>query len=67
MRLAFTQPDHLVVVPDYHPGYGLDDGTRAQALCLVRVRKWKVSEAATYVGVHPSTLYKWLSATKGGL
>jgi hypothetical protein len=68
MRLAFppNSRDHLVVVPDYHPAYGLDDSTRAEVLRLVRVDGLSVKEAIARspVNIHQSTVYKWLSHTK---
>lgn len=68
MRLAFTpnSRDHLVVVPDYHPAYGLDDSTRAEVLRLVKVDGLPVREAIARspVKIHPSTVYRWLSHTK---
>lgn len=69
MRLAFTSLDWdcLVVVPDYHPQYGLDDTTRAEVLRLVMVDKLPVKEAAHRSKLHQSTVYKWLAATKKGL
>lgn len=65
MRLAFTSLDwdHLMVVPDYHPDYGLDDTTRAEVLRLVRVDDLSVREAAARSKLHPSTVYRWLSHT----
>ena len=67
MRLAFTpsNPDYLIVVPDYHPSYGLDDTTRAEVLRLVRVEGVSVKEAAAQFNVGQSTVYKWLSHLKG--
>jgi hypothetical protein len=67
MRLAFTpsDPDYLIVVPDYHPAYGLDDTTRAEVLRLVRVEGVSVKEAAVQFNVGQSTVYKWLSHLKG--
>jgi DNA-binding transcriptional ArsR family regulator len=67
MRLAFTpsDPDYLIVVPDYHPAYGLDDTTRAEVLRLVRVEGVSVKEAAAQFNVGQSTVYKWLSHLKG--
>jgi DNA-binding transcriptional ArsR family regulator len=67
MRLAFTpsNPDYLIVVPDYHPAYGLDDTTRAEVLRLVRVEGVSVKEAAAQFNVGQSTVYKWLSHLKG--
>ena len=64
MRLSFTptHPDYLVVVPDYHPSYGLADGTRARVICQVRVDKLPVKQAAALNNLHPSTVYKWLFA-----
>jgi hypothetical protein len=69
MRLAFTShsPDHLVVVPDYHPHYGLDDGTRARVLCLVVVDGLSVKEAAAVSGLSLSTIYKWRRDAKKDL
>lgn len=62
MRLSFTptHPDYLVVVPDYHPSYGLADDTRARVICLVKVDGLPVKEAAAQNKLHPSTVYKWL-------
>jgi hypothetical protein len=67
VRLAFTpsSPDYLIVVPDYHPAYGLDDTTRAEVLRLVRVEGVSVKEAAAQFNVGQSTVYKWLSHLKG--
>jgi hypothetical protein len=64
MRLSFTptHPDYLVVVPDYHPAYGLADDTRARVICLVRVDKLPVKQAAALNNLHPSTVYRWLFA-----
>jgi hypothetical protein len=64
VRLGFTptHPDYLVVVPDYHPAYGLADDTRARVICLVRVDKLPVKQAAALNNLHPSTVYKWLFA-----
>ena len=69
MRLGFTSthPDYLVVVPDYHPAYGLADDTRARVICLVRVDKLPVKQAAALNNLHPSTVYKWLFAINKGL
>ena len=62
MRLGFTptHPDYLVVVPDYHPAYGLADDTRAKVLCLVKVDGLPVKEVAALNNLSPSTVYKWL-------
>jgi hypothetical protein len=62
MRLSFTptHPDYLVVVPDYHPSYGLADNTRARVICQVRVDKLPVRKAAALNNLSPSTVYKWL-------
>ena len=64
MRLSFTlsHPDYLVVVPDYHPAYGLADDTRARVICLVRVDGMSVKDAAAQNNLSPSTVYKWLFA-----
>ena len=64
MRLSFTptHPDYLVVVPDYHPAYGLADNTRARVICQVRVDKLPVKQAAALNNPSPSTVYKWLFA-----
>lgn len=69
MRLAFTSLDWdcLVVVPDYHPEYGLADSTRAEVLRLVKVDGLPVREAAARYNLGQSTVYKWLSHTKKGL
>lgn len=69
MRLAFTpsSPDYLVVVPDYHPAYGLDDTTRAEVLRLVKVDGLPVREVAARFNIGQSTIYKWLAHTKKGL
>lgn len=70
MRLAFTpsQPDTLVVVPDYHPDFGLDDTTRAEVLRLIIVGGLSVKEAITHstVKIGQSTVYKWLADSKKG-
>ena len=49
-----------MVVPDYHPSYGLADSTRAKVLCLVKVDGLPVKVAAAQNNLHPSTVYKWL-------
>lgn len=67
MRLGVAKPDYLVVVPDYHPSYGLDDDTRAEVLRLVVVDKLPVKEAARRHRLHQSTVYKWLASVKKGL
>lgn len=69
MRLAFTSLDwdYLVVVPDYHPAYGLDDTTRAEVLRLVMVDKLPVKVAARRHRLAKSTVYKWLAAIKKDL
>lgn len=69
MRLAFTSLDwdYLVVVPDYHPAYGLDDTTRAEVLRLVMVDKLPVKVAARRSNLHQSTVYKWLRQIKKDL
>lgn len=66
MRMAFipSSPDYLVVVPDYHPAYGLDDGTRAEVLRLVAVDGLPVKVAAARYKLNPSTVYRWLSHIK---
>lgn len=66
-RLAFSTPDYLVVVPGYHPDYGLDDNTRAEVLRLVVVDGLSVKEAARRSKLHQSTVYKWLAAIKKDL
>lgn len=60
MRLGFSQPDYLVLVPDYHPAYGLDDNTRAEVLRLVVVDKLPVKVAARRHRLHPTTVNRWL-------
>lgn len=65
MRLAFT-PDHLIVVPDYHPDYGLDDSTRAKVLSLIILDKHSVKQAAALNNVGLSTAYRWVSHSKKG-
>lgn len=69
MRLAFTSsaPDFIVLVPDYHPDYGLDDATRARVLHLVVVERLPVKEVAAACKLHPSTVYKWMVAVRKGL
>ena len=69
MRLGFTPhcPDHLIVVPDYHPAYGLADSTRAKVLCLIIVDKLPVKQAAALNNVGLSTAYRWVSHSKKGL
>ena len=69
MRLAFTpsSPDHLMVVPDYHPAYGLHDSTRAEVLRLVRMDGLSVRKVAALYNLHISTVYRWLSHTKKDL
>lgn len=66
MRLAFTpsSSDHLIVVPDYHPAYGLDDSTRAEVLCLIIIDGLPVKEAVakSTIKVGLSTVYKWLAS-----
>ena len=71
MRFAFTSEDratrYAMIVPDYHPAYGLADTTRARVLCLVKVDGLPVKEAAALNNLHPSTVYKWLFAINKGL
>lgn len=69
MRLVFTSLDWdcLVVVPDYHPAYGLDDSTRAEVLRLVNVDGLSVREAAARYNLDKSTVYKWLRAIRKDL
>ncbi len=69
MRLAFTPhcSDHLIVVPDYHPDYGLDDGTRARVLSLIILDNLPVKQAAALNNVGLSTAYRWVSHSKKGL
>lgn len=62
MRLGFAQPDYLLIVPDYHPQYGLDDNTRAEVLRLIIIDSLPVKEAARRHRLHQSTVYKWLRA-----
>lgn len=68
MRLAFTpsSPDTLVVVPDYHPAYGLPDSTRAEVLRLILVDGLPVKEAVARspIKLSRSTVYKWLAAIR---
>ena len=64
MRLGFAQPDYLMLVPDYHPAYGLDDNMRAEVLRLVVVDSLPVKEAARRHRLHPTTVYKWLATVK---
>ena len=68
MRLGFTPhcPDHLIVVPDYHPQYGLDDSTRARVLGLIILEGLPVKQAAALNNLHISTVYRWVSHTKKG-
>lgn len=68
MRLGFTPhcPDHLIVVPDYHPAYGLDDSTRARVLGLIILEGLPVKQAASLNNLHTSTVYRWVSHTKKG-
>ncbi len=69
MRLAFTPhcPDHLIVVPGYHPAYGLDDSTRARVLSLIILDGLPVKQAAALNNVGLSTAYRWVSHSKKGL
>lgn len=69
MRLAFTPhcPDHLIVVPDYHPDYGLADSTRARVLSLIILDNLPVKQAAALNNVGLSTAYRWVSHSKKGL
>ncbi len=64
MRFAFTSEDratrYAMIVPDYHPAYGLADTTRARVLCLVKVGGLPVKEVAALNNLSPSTVYKWL-------
>ena len=60
MRLTLIEPDYFMVVPDYHPAYGLADSTRAKVLCLVKVDGLPVRKAAALNNLSPSTVYKWL-------
>lgn len=68
MRLAFTPhcPDHLIVVPDYHPSYGLADSTRARVLSLIILDSLPVKQAAALNNVGLSTAYRWVSHSKKG-
>lgn len=68
MRLGFTpySPDHLIVVPDYHPQYGLDDSTRARVLGLIILEGLPVKQAAALSNVGLSTAYRWVSHSKKG-
>jgi hypothetical protein len=69
VRLAFTPhcPDHLIVVPDYRPAYGLDDSTRARVLSLIILDSLPVKQAAALNNVGLSTAYRWVSHSKKGL
>lgn len=58
-RLRFDP--YTIVVPYYHPDYGLTYGTRLAAMRLVIVDGHSVKEAASLSNIHPSTLYKWLA------
>jgi len=64
VRFAFTSEDratrYAMIVPDYHPAYGLADTTRARVLCLVKVDGLPVKEVAALNNLSPSTVYKWL-------
>jgi len=68
VRLAFTPhcPDHLIVVPDYHPSYGLADSTRARVLSLIILDSLPVKQAAALNNVGLSTAYRWVSHSKKG-
>ena len=66
MRLTFIEPDYFMVVPDYHPQYGLDDSTRARVLGLIILDKHSVKQAAALNNLHTSTVYRWVSHTKKG-
>lgn len=46
----------------YHPDYGLDDGTRLEAVRLVVHWRVSVKETARLCRVHPATVYNWLKA-----
>ncbi len=61
--------DYLLVVPDYHPAYGLDDNTRAEVLGLIVVDGLTVRQAIALssVKLHQSTVYKRLTAIKKDL
>jgi len=56
-----------MVVPDYHPAYGLHDSTRAEVLRLVRMDGLSVRKVAALYNLHISTVYRWLSHTKKDL
>jgi hypothetical protein len=62
MRLAFVKPDLLLMVPDYHPDYGLDDTTRAEVLRPVLAGELSPKEAATKHRLHITTVHRWLRA-----
>ena len=64
MRLGIARPDYIMVIPDYHPSYGLADDTRAEVLRLVIVDGLPVKVAAARHNLNQSTVYKWLSHIK---
>lgn len=68
MILLHVEPDAFVVVPDYHPAFGLTDTTRAEVLRHILVDGLPVKQAITVSNtkVGKSTVYKWLADIKKG-
>lgn len=64
MKFHPARTDYLLLVPDYHPAYGLDDSTRAEVLCLIIIDGLSVKEAVakSTIKVGQSTVYKWLAS-----
>lgn len=65
LLVHLSERDLFVQVPDYHPAYGLTDETRAEVLRLVVVDSLPVKEVARRHRLHPTTINRWLRATKG--
>jgi hypothetical protein len=62
VKLVFVEPDRFIVVPDYHPEYGLPDSYRAEVLRPVLAGELSPKEAAARHSLHPKTVYRWLRA-----
>lgn len=64
MRFHPARTDYLLLVPDYHPAYGLTDSTRAEVLCRIIIDGLPVKEAVakSTIKVGLSTVYKWLAS-----
>lgn len=58
-----------MLVPDYHPAYGLPDATRAEVLCHIVIDGLSVKEAVAKspIKVGVSTVYRWLAVNHRAL